>query len=1092
MVERLARLVTGHPVATLVFTIALTLLAIARLVDFSAVAEQRWAQALRLEIDPSMSSVLPRESEGRVYHERMRAVFGNDETLLVAVRHPDGIFQKHVLEAVTQTTERIEELDGIRSVVSLATAPDIRSADGELIVAPLYEDVPDDADGLAAIETQLRRNPVLASSLISDDGKTTAIVGYLLDMTELEFMSSGLDMEIQQIAAEEFGDEATVWMSGGAHVKAETQRTLLSDLMTVMPLCVLTLMAIAYVSFRTVRGIFVPLLTLGIAIVWTLALASIFFPKLNIVTTSVPAILLGVGFAYAIHVLSCYYEVVAEKKAGHLDADIGSATREAIRRVGLATLLTGLTTGVGFASLATSPITAIQEFGLLASIGVVCLMISTLTFAPALLQLMPEKETASGHGQEGGDWIERLLERLGEFDVNRRWLVLATGALLAIGSILAIPLIELSTSVLDNFPEDQPVRVSIEAINEHLGAADQMYVMLEADEKNTFKEPEVLRAIERLQVWLNEQPEVGGSTSVVDYVKLLNRSFHDDDPAYFAVPDSAKLVTQLIFFGGNDDLKRLVNSQYNLASIPVRVNVFNSGEVVAFADRVEKKLGGLPDEVSGRVSGLSVLVARSNDDIAYGQALSLSTAFIIIYVIMAALFWSFRIGFYAMLPNILPVTIYFGALAVGGITLNVVTGLVACLVLGIAVDDTIHFLTRFNALGKEQADAKAGARGALMEVGRAVTYTSTALVLAFFVLTASSLQQQVQFGALAAFTLAVAWVVDITFTPALASGLRIVTLWDLVSLDLGDEPHKRIGLFDGLGPTQARVAGAMAGVLEVKKGQTLFHAHEPAAGLFVVISGAVRSWAGHAEDTARVHGRGECVGEAGLFHGSHAVHAVADEDTRLLRLTDEHMAHLSRRYPKVAAIVMRNTSRLLAGSVALHHQGHELAEAFGQREGRTPEELLGAESHLGNPQLEASLESVGVTASERRALGLVPLVMVAWADGKLDDKEREAILEAAEGMALSTDGKDLELLTAWLATPPDQGLFEAWRAYVHSVLPQLSVEGALRLEDVVVKRARAVADAAGGVAGLKTTSRAEERMIQSLVDEFREAHERNA
>ena len=132
-----------------------------------------------------------------------------------------------------------------------------------------------------------------------------------------------------------------------------------------------------------------------------------------------------------------------------------------------------------------------------------------------------------------------------------------------------------------------------------------------------------------------------------------------------------------------------------------------------------------------------------------------------------------------------------------------------------------------------------------------------------------------------------------------------------------------------------------------------------------------------------------------------------------------------------------------------------------------------------------------MSGGERRALGLVPLVMVAWADGKLDDKEREAILDAAGTMGLSSDGTDLELLTAWLSTPPDPALFDAWRSYVHAVLPRLSIEGALRLEDVVTKRARAVADAAGGVAGLKTTSRAEEQMIQSLVDEFREAHERD-
>jgi len=380
---------------------------------------------------------------------------------------------------------------------------------------------------------------------------------------------------------------------------------------------------------------------------------------------------------------------------------------------------------------------------------------------------------------------------------------------------------------------------SAEALNEHLQGANAFYVVLETNYDGAFKEPANLRQIATLQRWLEAQPEIGGTTSLVDYLKLINRGMHGGDPAHFAIPETKSLVTQLLFFGGNDELEGFVDTRYQTAGIQVRSTVGESAEMQKLLERIEERAGLLSEEISARVTGNTVLLTRTIDDIVRGQAASLVFAFAMILLVLSVLFTSLRVGLLALVPNALPVLFYFGLLGLAGVTLNSTTGLVACLVLGIAVDDTIHFLARFNEAAKRRADESQGVSDALRAVGRPVTTTTVALCAGFLVLTTSHFENQVQFGALAAVTLAFAWLVDLTFTPALATRMHIVNLFDVLTLDLGQDPHRSIPLFRGLRKTQARITALMASIVEFPAGHRLFSEGEPGSDMYVVIEGSL-------------------------------------------------------------------------------------------------------------------------------------------------------------------------------------------------------------------------------------------------------------
>ncbi len=898
MLKAYARLITGHPRLVVAAIVLVTALAVTRVVD-PQTGEPR------LTLDPSVNSLLPSEDEGRTYYDRIRRIFGSDEMLLLAIHHPDGVFSPEILGALARITARLEDLDSVHHVVSLANAPNIRGSDGDLEVAPLYEEPPRNAAEAARVQREALENPLFADRLVSSDGRTTALLIYLLEIPEDVFTREEIDLGMRRIAEAELAGAATVWLTGGAHIKSETARFLFRDLSIIVPLAFLVVALVAFVSFRSAAGVLVPVSTTGIGLVWTLAVIADVGGSLNLVTVSVPILVLIIGFAYAVHVVSAFYDA-AQGAVG----DLTERMQDALARVALPTLLTGVTTAAGFLSLAASPLGAIKQFGVYSTLGVAASMLASLTWTPAVLALAlrPQARRSEGGRMQG------MLHALAAFDVRRRRGILWAGGAVALMAIFGLLRIDVSNDLVSNFKPDTEVRRSYEAVNESLGGAAQLYLILETDYRNAWKEPVNLETMLELQSWIESQPGAGKTTSLADYVRLIHRGFRDNDPSYHTIPDNARLVSQLLLFGGSDDLDRYVDSQYQIAAVRVGAKAMDSGALAELIRSIEERAAGLPDHIHARVTGNNALVAKTIDDIAFGQSVSLLTAFVIIYGILSLLFMSFRIGFLALVPNALPVLVYFGVLGWGAIALNTTTGLVACLVLGIAVDDTIHFFARFNTVAKQRASESEGVRDALLHVGRPVTYTSIALSLGFMLLALSSLKSQAEFGMLAAFTMFFAWLVDMTFTPALASRLRVVTLFDALALDLGDDPGNALPLFRGLSKTQARVAALMTEIDSFPKGHSLMRQGEKGDGLYLVIDGTLRSWTQQEGQRIElnVHERGDILGEVGLLHGERSANVDCETDARLLRIDRTGLERLEQRYPRIAARILSNLSEVLA------------------------------------------------------------------------------------------------------------------------------------------------------------------------------------
>jgi predicted RND superfamily exporter protein len=849
--------------------------------------------------------LLPASGDARERWERARQLLGTDEPFVVALG-ADDVFAPASLERVARLSERLRSLPHVHHVVSLATVPDVRSANGDIEVVPLLESVPEDAEGRAALRARVLASPLFRGTLVSGDGRTAAIFVYPERLDDEALVASGLADRIEALAHQEAG-EAPVWISGIPYATARLSDLMLRELALLLPATLLVLCGVLAVAFRTVTGVLLPIATVSLALVWTLGVLCWLGLRLDLVTTILPPLVVTVGFAYAMHVVA---EFGALQNAAGAPTDRQgrlAIALAAIDDVGVPVLLAGLTTAVGFASLTLSPIVAIQRFGLFAMLGVAFTVLAALTFTPAVLALARGRALRP---PRSGNWIDRLAEALARLAFTRRRLVIAVALAAIVLSLLAARRIETTTEFVGNLDPGAPLRADFEAVNARLGGANLIQIPLQGEEPEAFLEPANLRALESLQGWLAQQPEVGGTVSLVDTVKLLNRALHDGDPAAYAVPETRRQVHQLLLFGASDETRRLVDAQYQTANLIVRSTVGDSRGVADLVGRIRERLAALPAGLRGEPTGNVVLLGESIDDLSRGQWSSLIGAFVAIYLCLAALFTSWRVGLLALFPNVVPIALYYGALGVSGIPLNPWTSLIGSIALGIAADDTIHFMARFNTEARRLADERRALLASLRAVLRPVTFTLVGLCLGFAVLAFSELRSQAQFGLLAAATLALGWVADVTVTPALCAGVRVVTLWDVLTLDLGADPQRQIPLFDGMSRRQARIFALVATVRRLGAGELLMRAGDTAQHAYVVLDGRLRASREGGAVALFEYGRGDVVGEIGLFSARRAADVHVVEDARLVRFDVGDLERLRRRYPRTAALVYRNLNRV--------------------------------------------------------------------------------------------------------------------------------------------------------------------------------------
>jgi predicted RND superfamily exporter protein len=397
----------------------------------------------------------------------------------------------------------------------------------------------------------------------------------------------------------------------------------------------------------------------------------------------------------------------------------------------------------------------------------------SLTALPAWLA-RPARAARSPRAARLEAWLDARLSALGRHVARSlgRWLALWC---LAAGAALAfVPRIVVDTDFLSFFSEDAPVRRDFEAVNRLLSGAIPVYVTLEGDGRGAFREPAALAGLSELQDRVRALPGVSHATTFVDTLRRLNRAFSADDPEAERIPDRREGVMELLFLVPKGELGRFVNLDHSRANLVVRTGEIGSAAVRELVARLEATLASLelPHVAGHAVTGNTVLIARSSDAVARAQPPTVAAAALASFALVAWTFRSLGLGVLVMIPNLVPVAIFFGVLGAGAAPLSLATSLIGSIVLGIAIDGTVHYVVRYRRERAAGRPPAAAVEVASRAVGRPIAIATAMLCTGFAVVALSSFETLRQFGLLASSTVAVCALCDLVLLPALLVRLR--------------------------------------------------------------------------------------------------------------------------------------------------------------------------------------------------------------------------------------------------------------------------------------------------------------------------------
>jgi len=906
--DAFARWLTRHALAVVVANLAVT-----------AVLGH---YALHIRIENSLESMLPTGDPKVAYYNATRALFGSDDVGVIGVR-ADDVFAPSTIEKIARVTDALAKVPGVESVLSITNVVDPFANVG--LTSRLLPHIPPTPDEVEAFKRRLAATPLLGKNLIADNFRGAAITVFFKNLTDAQYLDLGVDRRIMETLAAEAGPEALVY-TGAAHVKQAAVDLMRRDIARFTPIALALMLLVLWFSFGTLRGIFLPVLAVAMALVWTLGVIVLTGKALTFGTSVLPPLLLVVGSSYAIHVMARYYEQVGAR------APPDELVVRAFARVWLPLVISALTTVIGFGSLMVNRITAIWDLGLFAVVGVVCLTVTCLTFLPAALQLMPSRLRSARSGKISPTLAENL-RRLGEGVYTKRRQILWAGAVLSLVALAGARRIRVDADFLYYFTPGSEVRRANEMINREIIGSNPFYIVVEGGAPGVIRRWEVLKLIKDLQEFLGQLPGVTSSISIVDLLEALEAGVNahseggelmvDEQgnivPAEQPKPfwqDPKSLPPLLDQLKVSEGIKIVTTPDFRTASILVRTNLSGSRRVEETLDRIRLYVAEhFPAEIPVNLTGTLVLLTGTASDIVAGQIKSLTLALGIIFLVMTAMFLSAKIGFFAILPNVVPIVIFFGVMGWLGIYLNLVTSLIAAIALGIAVDSTIHYMARFNLELRGETDQAAALVRTVRTVGVPIVYTTIALFFGFLTFGFSSFVPIQNFGILAGVTMVTSLGANLVLLPALLSTTKIITLWDLLGVKLGDDPAATIPLFADLRPAQARIVVLMGDLRHFAPGETIVRRGEIGEEMYVMIGGRTEVFVGDGAGRQRINElkRGDVFGEMGLVrHAERTADVVAAGDVDVLALDEHFLRRIKSRYPRIASQVFLNLTRLLS------------------------------------------------------------------------------------------------------------------------------------------------------------------------------------
>lgn len=705
--------------------------------------------------------------------DNLEKTYTQQDNVMFVLSAKDGgdLFQANHLAAIEWLTKESWQMPYSSRVDSITNFQHTAADGDDLLVQDLVTDAESlSAEALADIRRIALEEPLLAGQLISHDGLVSGVnvtvqlprKNEMVEVPQVVNFARDLADKLQQNYP-----QLDVRLTGMVMLNNAFSESSQGDMQSLVPMSFAVILVALAFLLRSVTATLVTTVVILFSILTAMGLGGHLGIPLTPPSASAPTIIMTVAIAGAVHVLlSMFYELRHGKER---KAAVAESLRVNIQPV----FLTSLTTALGFLSMNFSEAPPFRHLGNLVAMGVAASFFLVVTFLPALMSLLPVKVRLAENGQS------TLMDKLADFVVARRHGLLWGVGLITIALIAMVPRNELNDVFPHYFTEDVQFRQDSDFADKHLGGLYRVDYSLQAADVGGVQEPQFLQQVQAFKAWWETQPETVHVNSFTDIMERLNKNMHGDDPAWQRLPQSRELAAQYLLLYEMSlpyglDLNNQINVDKSATRMSVSIRTVSTKEVLALEQRATDWLrANAPAIVQGEGTSPTIMFSHIGDRNIKSMLGGASLALVLISIILIFAMRSLKIGLISMIPNLTPAAMGFGIWAMFNGQIGLGLSVVISMTLGIVVDDTIHFLSKYlRARREHNYDSIQAVRYAFSRVGKALWVTSAVLIAGFLVLAMSSFQLNSQMGLLTAIVIALALAADFLLLPPLLMKLE--------------------------------------------------------------------------------------------------------------------------------------------------------------------------------------------------------------------------------------------------------------------------------------------------------------------------------
>ena len=699
----------------------------------------------RSRMETDLDKYMPQNHPAFIYSDQAESIFNIKDGIIIAIENPDGIYNHGTLSKIKDITRKLGKMPEIDKddVTSLYTADNIVGTEYGMDVKAFYKKTPTSAEDLAKLQQNVRNNDMVFGRIVSEDETVSVIVANIGDdVFSQQFYDDILKM------AKSFEGPEKLYVAGTPIVEGTMAYLGPRDMKKMVPIVILVIILVLLFVLRSLKNSFFTLLVVVLSVIWTFGLMAAIGIPIYAVSTMIPVMLIAIGVADGIHLFS-HLDLYLAKHPG---ASKREAVADMLKGMWKPVMMTSVTTAVGFISLLTSEVYPIKYFGLFTAFGVIAAMFFSLILIPSgiLAFGLPKRKRSHKNKQRNED---QLSYRFADTIVKYKYLTPILTAVIIVISLWGVSKVWINSSFLEKFEKDSDIVMTDKFINEHFGGTSMLNVIIEAVDQDKFKQPEVLRAVSRLQEDVENLSMVGNSFSLGDYLKRMNKVMHADDKAYNIIPDSKELIAQYLLLyemsGDPENLWKVIDYNFAKANLTFQIKSDNSKvikNVIAQIESHRPELEALDLKINFAGSGYKALVFT--DLILEGQIKSLLMSLGIIIGLLSLMFKKISIGLIGSVPIILTSLISFGIMGLVNIPLSTTTALLSSIAVGIGIDYAVHFIERYKIYAQQTNDKQKTISLTMHHSGRAIIFNAFVVIAGFLVLLFSVFPPNRQLGAL--------------------------------------------------------------------------------------------------------------------------------------------------------------------------------------------------------------------------------------------------------------------------------------------------------------------------------------------------------